>query len=132
MSVKITWDNSSQSTLYVSLERDWTWQDFMSAFHESHEMMNTAKHPVSLIIDVSETQHIPPGFFSFMRRIRLHAHPLTGAIILVGANKVITYITNSFVGIFGKSGRPFYMAETVQEARWWLADVVPQRQWQLR
>jgi len=59
MPIITDWIDDSKTVIRLYYEKTWNWQDAIDAHSEANRLMDKVKHPVAVIIDMSDTNHMP-------------------------------------------------------------------------
>jgi hypothetical protein len=117
MSVNITWDNTSETTIHYDLEGLWTWSDFCVGLDEIFMMMHSVGHHVDIIIDIRNST--PPCEVASLRYLKhaLMAPPAnTGLFVLIGNITFSNLVCFAFRRIY-EMGDTFFVADSMERAR---------------
>ena len=101
----------------------WTWEEFYPAYHASIQMMDSVDHKVNFIMDLLQSQHIPPGALHHIKRAADFNHPNMGLAVYVGINPLIQAMGRLFRKLYPASAQyyPFDFARTIEDAEFKIA-----------
>jgi hypothetical protein len=119
MSVTVRWwDEDQQTIILYEFTGKWTWSEFYPAYDESIRLMDSVEYKVDFIMDLLNSQHIPPGALQHLKRAADFNHPNMGLAVYVGINPLIQALGRMFRKIYPASARyyPFDFAQTIEEA----------------
>jgi len=124
MSIQVSWDDDEQSAILYHFEGRWTLDEFYEAVTRGNALMDSVKHRVNTIFDVSKSASLPSGFLPAIRSIGGKPHANMGQMAVVGANAFIVSFINVFSKIFPSGGpkRRSMMVSSLAEARTRLAE----------
>ena len=89
MSVHVEWWDDDKRIILYEFSGKWTWEEFYPAYHESIQMMDSVDYKVNFIMDLLQSQHIPPGALHHIKRAADFNHPNMGLAVYVGINPLI-------------------------------------------
>ncbi len=121
MAITVAWDSEQHTIVRFTFIGRWDWNDFYNASAQSHELIEQVSHNVDLLIDLRNSQMLPENMLSHLNRLPQIAHPNTGAVVIVGANKVMQALSDLYVRVYGKGSRQFRMVKTLDAGRQFLA-----------
>jgi hypothetical protein len=117
MGINVQWDNDDHTLVRWDFVGEWNWDDFLAAQKASNDFINSVTHTVDIIVDVSKSQHLPPGAIGRFRTYRRDDPENTGRAVVVGASIYIRTMVDIFRGMFPNTGGNFTFANSLDEAR---------------
>ena len=70
MPIQVDWIDAEDKTIIrLYYESIWTWQDAIDGHIKVNQLMKAVEHPVAIIIDMTESQYVPPGSLSKVREL---------------------------------------------------------------
>lgn len=129
MTVHSSWDDQDQTIIRMEFAGAWTWSEAHTAVERMTGMMETVKHTVHVIIDLTSGSHIPPFAFKEVRALLGKRSPYAGVTVFVGANFVTASLWKTIAQTYGwlVSTNPYSFADTLEEARARIAALVSTR-----
>ncbi len=119
MTVHISWDNNTQTTIRMEFVGEWTWDEVHRALAKNVEMLDSVDHSVNAIVDLSKSMGAPTLVLTQLRSIVQNRHPRSNMTVLVGANDMLMTFWKIFLQAYGRITRSnrYSYAKTVAEAR---------------
>ena len=133
MPIQVLWENEEQSVVRWHFTDPWTWQDFNAAQSRCHALMDTVPNTIDIILDLRETEHLPPGAFFRSKRHLDMLHPRAGIVVIVGANIVAQHIYKTLGQMYPILKAKYLMgfADTIEGAHATLASIQATRHLQV-
>ena len=119
MGIQVVWDSDSKRSLRFVYTGRWTWDDFFVARTQADALMSSVSYKVDVIVDVRDSDALPPGVLFKMREIiRRGTHTNEGITVIVGASTLIRSIYDTFSKVYGRFtvGLPISFAPTIDDA----------------
>ncbi len=69
MTIQVNWADKDKTILRLYYEQIWGWQDAIDGHIKANQMMAKVKHPVAIILDLSDSDYIPPGSLAKVREL---------------------------------------------------------------
>lgn len=106
MPVEVEWHDDSQRIMVFRLMGGWTWVEYEAALKRSLEMGQQVSHPFVGVVDLSQSNLLPPGSFFLNARASLQYRPPTAlhTLVVVGANSLFQNFGNAYHRIYGQRG----------------------------
>lgn len=117
MTISVFWDGDDKTVIRQEVSQKWSIEDFYLSIEQSNTLIETVKHPVHIIIDMSKSHSLPKGFISSLSSIQNKSHSRIDITIIVGANVLITAFSKLFAKLYPNRDLRFYMVSTLDEAR---------------
>jgi len=117
MPVQIQWHDEDNHILYYRLQGEWTSTEFCDAV--SWAIERTKEHApakVHSIVDTSETNSVPPDFFSQVSFLRAQVQPNSGLITVVYSPGIFTNILRLMLPLLPNIRSRVRMVDSVEEA----------------
>lgn len=116
--ISVGWHNPEQTIILIKMELGWTWGDMYHAATETYALVDTVKHSLFIIADLSEANRIPPHALTHLRNINREAHPNLSKLAIVGLNVVGESLANIFIRLYGAlgTGADVKLVSTVEDA----------------
>jgi hypothetical protein len=129
MTVHAGWDDQDQTIIRMEFTGAWTWSEAHTAGDDMIAMMDTVKHTVHVIIDLTNSSRIPPLAFKEVRTLLSKRSPYAGGTVFVGANFMTASLWKTIAQTYGwlVSSNPYSFADTLEEARARIAAMVSTR-----
>lgn len=119
MGIFVKWENEEKTVIFQGFDGQWTWEEF---YHINNEIIP------SMIREVPHTVHVFSNFsdsaLPSMTSVLKHARKMLdstpdnmGMIVIIGANKFISLMADTFQNIFGSvMGVEIKTAENLEAA----------------
>lgn len=117
MPVYIVHDNST--TIRSVHEGNWTWTEFYDNQTETAEILGSATEPIDVIIDLRDSDGIPPGALGHLKNIKTINHPHMGTTVLLGTNTLMKMMANMMNKLRPDMPKSIFM-DTLEEAHQYL------------
>lgn len=117
MTITVGWDNAEKTTLRYNLEGRWDWNSFYAALKQADALMDTVMHEVDIIVDISQSQHIPEGMISHIGSLGRKVHRNAGLTTLVGTNRFVVTLFDLFRKIRPQMSDNVRIVPSLEEAR---------------
>jgi hypothetical protein len=121
MGIEAQWDNDEKTVVRFIYRDKWTWEEFYKYIQQANAMMDTVAHPVVSIIDMRESNYLPPGAAVHIRNvIRMSmSHNNAGISVFLKADRIvqamIEVLQKTYPDILEHT--EWLYAETLEEAR---------------
>jgi hypothetical protein len=117
MPVNVKWANAEHTVLHYKLTEDWIWEEYHAATSQIRALMDSAGHPVDLIV-VFETYDMIPvrALANFGRSLRESASPNLDQVVIVGANGMLHSLGNVLRRLYPKQMSRVLEANTIEHA----------------
>jgi hypothetical protein len=102
MGIKAQWNDAEKTIVCYIYEGQWTWEELYAAMREGHNMIDSVKHEVDVIIDMRNSSVLPTNVFTHSRQATLSQHPRLRTTVVVGAHRLVTAMFDAFTKIYGK------------------------------
>jgi hypothetical protein len=96
MGITVAWQDAEKTALRWTFEGKWTWEEYYKALDQNNALLDAIDNKVDLIINMENTNHVPPGYVSQFRRIA-QFHPQVDFAILIMNNRFIEIMLNMLV-----------------------------------
>jgi hypothetical protein len=119
MGIRTHWYNDEKTAIRYYFTGIWTWTECFAAVDQAVEMLDSVQHPVVLIIDMRDNQHVPslsPQALSGMANLPTMAHPNTAFLVLVGARLVVKTTFEVFRRLFPSAAARYRVVDSIGEA----------------
>jgi len=116
MSIDVDWDNDDKTVIHVTFPPEWTWGEFFELDQRTVEMLDTVKHRVLFLADVSQTTQLPTGLnLSIIRQVIDFRHDNSDLLVIVGMNTMIRALFDIVILALGRIGTSIKTADTLDE-----------------
>lgn len=95
-----SWDNDDRTIIRMEISGTWTWDELSQAVDETTVMVDSVKHIVYGIVDLSQSQHIPGNFIPNVRSLMKKRHPRSGMEVIVGASALLIGLWRVFERVY--------------------------------
>ncbi|MBZ0298228.1 MAG: hypothetical protein K8J31_00720 [Anaerolineae bacterium] len=121
MSIAVNWGDPDRTTLQLTFERGWTWENLKQAIAQADMLIEAAGHTVHLIIDLRGGGGVPRDFLTAAGDLfaQGEARPNEGTRVIVGAGVLLRGAYRSLQALYGTqlAERPFLFAASPDEAQ---------------
>jgi hypothetical protein len=127
MSIVVSWETEKQTTIVITFDRPWTWEEFRKSYDDMDKLFKSVSHEVDLILDITEGGFPPAGAVQEFRRVSEIQHPNLGKIAVVGIPTFFRGMLNILKTVYkGRYEAPdFLFAPSLEEAHKMMARPVP-------
>ncbi|RMG82403.1 MAG: hypothetical protein D6712_14685 [Chloroflexi bacterium] len=116
MGIEVYWDDDEHRIMRHVYTDPWTAKDVYSALTYMHELLDAINHQVQLIIDVRQSQSVPPGILRAVRQVLYKHHPNQGTAYIVGANTIMLSTYRVLRYLYPPITKSYRFANTLDEA----------------
>lgn len=89
MPIEVKWDNNEKTLIRWNFMGRWTAQQLRETIQKSNDWINAQDHTVNHIIDLSQTEGVPPNIINEARNaMRLMPENL-GHVVMIGKGGII-------------------------------------------
>jgi hypothetical protein len=117
--ITFNWANPEKSILLCTYPGPgWTWSDMEKTLEEQHRLVGEVKNPVYIIVDVRNSNWMPPGgsFLSMAKFLRRQRQPNQRDTVIVGARGFVASIVTSLMRLTKEYFRDFHLVPSMEEA----------------
>jgi hypothetical protein len=127
MPITVEWDNPEKTVIRMSMIGTWTWDEAYTRASEGYALLESVDYEVGIIIDMTQSHHVPDRAISNAQAMIRRRHPRTGLTVFVRANTLFTTMWNIFSRIYTALAKKqnSVFADTLEDARAILAKVYP-------
>jgi hypothetical protein len=126
MPIQAVWDNEQHTIIRYVIEGQWTWEDMNAAIATSNAWLDEVDHKIDFIHDMSQSEGIPNGALTHLKRYIGKEHPNTGRSVVIGPQKSVTNsVARGLLDMIQKLYKRdwgFMFAESLDDARMRLAE----------
>jgi hypothetical protein len=91
MGINVEWLAPNTNIINLTVEGNWTWNDFYTARAQMHDMMEASPYAkVDYILDLHSGHLLPQNILSHMRNMDKKRHHKSRHMVVIGANHFIT------------------------------------------
>ncbi len=94
MPIHVEWHNEEKKVLIRTVEGHWTWEHWYTARDEAESMMATVSHPVTLVIDFTNSLGMPPRALGQFTALMSNPPDNLDITVMVGLNRLLQHIYN--------------------------------------
>jgi hypothetical protein len=127
MPITVEWDNPEKTVVRMAMMGVWSWDEAYEKADEGYAMLQSVDYEVGIIIDMTQSHHIPDHAISNAQAMIKRRHPRTGLTVFVRVSTFFTAMWNIFSRVYTalahKQNSVF--ATTLEEARAILAVTYP-------
>jgi hypothetical protein len=116
MAIEMAWDDADKTIFMMTVEGEWTLDDYYPKYLEAKVLMEEQPHPVTLLIDMQQTNTLPRNILStasFNRKARANNLVFTA---MIGAPRIVQVFVDAMTRLISSSGK-FAFAKTLEDAR---------------
>ena len=120
MNITIKWDNLERTSIRCDFPQEWTWDDFYSAYGQAKLRIMQVRHPVNIILNMTESSSIPSGALAFLRHLGSETIPMNmGYTVVVSHHWGVQTIWDAFRKVYQESGENlgWQFAASLEDAR---------------
>lgn len=127
MPIIIEWDNPEKTIVRMTMMGIWTWDDAYHGADKGYAMLESVDYEVGIIIDLTQSHHIPDHAITNAQAMIKRRHPRTGLTVFVRASTFFTSMWNIFNRVYAALARKqnSVFANSLDEAREILAKMYP-------
>ncbi len=116
MGIEVYWDDDDRRIMRHVYTDPWTAQDVYSAMTHMHELLDAINHQANLIIDVRQSESVPPGILRAVRQVLYKHHPNQGTAYIVGANTMMLSTYRVLRYLYPPITKSYRFANTLEKA----------------
>src|SRR6266496_2412511 len=90
MPIQAVWDNEQHTVIRYVIEGHWTWDEMNAAIATSNAWLDESDHKIDFIHDMSQSEGIPAGALTQLKRYIGKEHLKTGHSVVIGPQKSLT------------------------------------------
>jgi hypothetical protein len=114
--IQLTWENSENKLLIWQFDQRWSRADFLNACQKSQHMIETAGHPVNMLMDLSESQFYPSNLI-YMGLVWMRSHAgKTDKVVVISPSRLWDRIYRHIFGIYSMDFLPVEFVSSCDEA----------------
>jgi hypothetical protein len=117
MSVKVSWDNESKTTIRYDFEGEWTWDEFRAAAQVAFALTRSVTYTVDTISNFPPGTRLPANAFLQFRRAMADAPKNRGVTVIAGGSSFIKTMVSVFSKVNKQLGERLMVVDSLQEAR---------------
>ncbi|MBC7871000.1 MAG: hypothetical protein H7Y09_09200 [Chitinophagaceae bacterium] len=121
MPITVEWDDAEKLALRYTYPEIWTWDDLFLAIAQGDALLDEVNSKVFIIIDLRQNKTLPPNVLVHARNIFKHIHPHSGDNIVIGMNRFVRAMADTFSRLFGTIMPIPQTVETLEEAHAFIA-----------
>jgi hypothetical protein len=84
MPIQVKWDDESKTIIHVSVDGDWTWEEFYQSFDQGKTLLESVNHKVDFVVHMENAKTMPLGALNHGRKIMTMDHPNRGLTVYTG------------------------------------------------
>lgn len=126
--ISVAWHNSEKNVLVMTMATPWSWEEYHQKTAEMYDLLDSVGHKVDVLLDFTESIHLPPNAFSHLCNLDRKTHSNRGAVILVGFSKYLQVIADVLVKLYPAAAKSARMVRTLDEAYRAAAEIQGQRE----
>jgi hypothetical protein len=126
--ISVAWHNSEKTIMVMTMVTPWSWEEYHQTTAEMYALLDSVRHKVDVILDFTESTHLPPNAFSHLRNLDRKTHTNRGTVILVGFSKFLQVIADVLVKLYPSAAKSARMVRTLDEAYAVAAEIQSQRE----
>src|SRR5689334_8720661 len=117
MPISYKWHNSEKTVILLVLEKDWTWDDYLTVQSDLFRMIDGVDNVVHYLLDIRSSRGLPLGALNKLPAIFSKSHPRRGKTIVMGANSAIRKVWELLRKVIPQMSEPrYFFVETLEEA----------------
>lgn len=116
MSVHASWYTDDQTIIHIQFMGKWQWADFHTAFNQSRSLVSQVDHPVDILMDFTQSEHIPNGAIGEVRRAAHDVHPNRRFVMVVGVSKMLDMLFRIVKQIYPSATQKMNTADSIELA----------------
>ena len=122
MTIHISWDDDSQTTLLIHFDSEWTWEDFHTTIVQITDLAHQVEHTVDVIFDLSVSHSVGSEALVHVRRW-INLWPANGGFVAIVSNQLMITAVTSIIRRTTPSCRgTLILTTSLNEARRVLAE----------
>ncbi len=112
------WYDSTQQTLYIRVQGIWTWDDMAALRRETDRLVRAQPHPVTALVDMRDSEHIPSQIFSGVDRLMHHLPNNLARVAVISRSRLMRVAYDSYRRVYPRrsAALPVVFATTPDDA----------------
>jgi hypothetical protein len=94
----------------------WTWAEFREADEIFQQMMQTAVHPIALLMNFSESERLPPNSFQEIRNVSNRKNEQIELILVIGVNAALAIMGQVMQRLFPRRAQTIQLCASMSDA----------------
>jgi len=121
VAIDLYWEDDALTTLLCVFDGRWTWEELRATFKTIDRITHDVEHEVAAIVDVRKMQIDANVIFSaqglaFAKEVLGMSKEGTGAIVVIGTNKVLKSIFETMCSIDRSATAKVHFVDNKQQA----------------
>jgi hypothetical protein len=116
MPIRADWDNEAHTIIRYHVQGPWELEEYGKANFHTWSMIESVRHPVSVIVDFTDAHGFPRNLLSFASTTNSQIHPRQHLIVGVRISPYLQTIVRLAVRVFPKLGHNLFFTQTLAEA----------------
>lgn len=123
MGIELYWDNDVRTVMLVEVDGSWTWDEMYGVLDKIKKVTDNADTTIAAILDLSRGLSFPGGAlftknsYDHAKRVLQMSEGGTGPVMIVGANRLIKMVYDTFKRLDSSATSNVRFTESVDEAR---------------
>ena len=114
--ITLTWADSDKQLLKWDFGQRWSRGDFLDACQEAHHMVETANHPVNLLIDLSASRFYPLNLMSLVHAgIQMKTEKSIEKVVVVSSSKLWSRLYLHLIRVYPMDTLPVDFVSSYQD-----------------
>lgn len=116
MGIHSQWYNDTKTIIHREMSLTWTWDEYTQNSKQEYLMVEAVQHPVTLIIDASQSLTLPVGSLSYFKQELEECSEKSSKQIVVSNNGAFWTLYRILIQMVPQSKGHFFIVRTPQEA----------------
>jgi hypothetical protein len=120
MGIRVEWFDPAKQSIYFCFEGTYTWDELFASIEEATGLLNTVDYRVNMVVDVTQSMHIPPVSPTKLQKVAQAATMNPDLIrtgIVIGAIPYMQTMFDLYRRLYPRSAAKFQFVRTMTEAR---------------
>jgi hypothetical protein len=117
MPIRYKWHDTEKTVILLTLERDWTWDDYLHVQENLFKMIDSVDSNVHYLLDIRSSRGLPLGALNKLPAIFSKTHPRRGKTVVLGSNAAIRNVWELLRKVIPQMSEPrYFFVATLDEA----------------
>ncbi len=116
--ILVTWYNQEKTIIRYTFPKSWTWEDLYIAIDNAAAMLDTVKHRVCILLDLTASERVPSLNVMGLQRVAnapTAKHPNMGIFVMVGMRPFVRAVADVFFRLYPAAGKQYRTCKTLEE-----------------
>lgn len=117
MGVHIDWDDETKTSIRLSLEGRWTWDELERAVCECIALAKLVDYRVNVIADFARSGPMPLGVIPRSRKLLVQLMPYLNLLFVVNGDAFVNLMATVFQKVYPNFDAIIHISPSLQQAR---------------